>query len=196
MVYGIVNPTGGQNVSASQFGQKVKAAIDDLDLRVSSVEGNQQRVLKRGRRITDRTGIATTEVGILRVDNCPVLAGTMYRISTSSINLDIDPNTTPAGEVQTAILRVAYSATTGTLATTTSPEIGRIRMNLADASQGPVLPAQGFYFAAADGYISVILTSFRQAGSATLKIAASSTVPLDLTIEYAGDDPGDTGVVL
>lgn len=194
--YNIVAPVDGQEASASLFGIPVRTAILDLDARVSQAEVEQQRVLARGRRTSDKTGIGTTELGVLRIDNIPVLSGYMYRISTSSINMDIDPNATPAGEIQTAVLRVAFSATTGTSATTASDEIGRIRLDIANQSQGPIANAQGFYFAASTGYISVLLSSVRQAGSNTLKIAASATVPLDLTVEYAGVDPGDTGVIL
>ena len=192
MVYGIVNPNGGQNVSASQFGQRVKAAIDDLDLRVASVEGNQQRIVKRGRRLVSSGNFTTTETPILRVDDIPVLAGSIYRIATSSVNVD----TSVAHDVVSARFRVQFSASPGTPATVSSTLIDIVRNAIDDIAQSNAVPGHCFYIATTTGYISVLLSAQRVAGTGTLFWQCSSTEPLDLTVEYGGDDPGDTGVVL
>jgi hypothetical protein len=186
-------PVKGQPISSGAYGIKVRDAIVDLDTRVSQVEGLQQTVIKRGRRITSTGNITTTETGFLRLDNIPVQAGRIYQINTANINVD----TSVANDIADVPLRVAFSATTGTVATTASAKIGHLRETIDDPTQSNVLPMNAFYVAPSDGYISLLLSLVRvNATGGNLIIFASSTEILDLVVQYAGSDPGDTGVIL
>jgi hypothetical protein len=197
MPYTIAVPVDGQRAFAGTFGIPVRDAILDLDTRVSQAEVEQQRVLARGQRITSKTNITTTEVGILRVDDIPVVAGYMYRISSGGINADItSAGPAAADETFSFFCRAAFSATTGTAATTSSPSIGKIRFPVNSISQGPIIPLTVFYYASTDGYISVLISGIRQSGTQTFQAFADASNPIDLTVEYAGVDPGDTGVDL
>jgi hypothetical protein len=192
-------PVPGQNVSASQFGHQVRDSILDLDSRTRVVEVSQQKVVKRGRRITQKTGFNTNglELPILRLDDVPVISGYMYRISTGAVGVDIDPAATATGEIFTFILRAAFNATAPTpAATITSPSLGRGRNDIINDVEGPIISATAFYYATADGYISVLLSGQRNAGTRALRVYADVNNPMDLTVEFAGEDPGDTGIAL
>lgn len=149
-------------------------------------------IVKRGRRTTATGNITTTETGVLRVDDIPVRNGWGYRILTSNINLD----TSVGNDIASVRLRVAFSASTGTAATTSSTLINQLRNTIDDATNSNVLPLSGNYFATADGYISVLLSAIRQAGTGNIVVFCSSTEILDLVIEEMGEDPGDSGVVI
>jgi len=174
------------------FGASVKSAINDLDARVGTVESIQQVVIKRGRRTTATGNITTTETGFLRLDNIPVKAGNIYQINTTNINVD----TSVDNDVGDVKLRVAFSASPGTNATTSSTQIARMRNTIDNLSQSNVLPMNAFYAATADGYISLLLSLVRLAGTGNLVLFASSTEIIDLVVQFGGPDPGDTGVVI
>lgn len=191
-------PISGQPASSSLFGHKVREAIIDLDARMGIQEVSQQKVLARGRRTTPKTGITNTELGLLRLDDVPVLAGYMYRISSGPVNIDINPNVAAVKADSFALqYRVQFSATfPGTPAVNASSFLGRMRISVTDEGQGPVLPGQVFYYADTDGWCSFWLGGVRAGGSATWQVYADASNPLDLTVEFAGEDPGDTGVIL
>lgn len=192
----IILPVDGQPADADTFGIPVREAIFDLDSRLGQAETEQQRVLARGRRDTAKGGITTTETGIIRLDDIPVTAGYMYRVSSSGINADIT-SAGPAASDETFafVCRVNYSATVGgPVATTASGSLGRIRFPVNSITQGPIIPLTTFYYASADGWISVLISGLRQSGSQTYQVFADGSNPIDLTVEYAGVDPGDTGV--
>ncbi len=187
----IVLAVDGQPARADTFGVPVRASILALDARVSQAETEQQRVIARGRRITAKTGITTTEVGIIRLDNIPVVSGYMYRIGSSGINADItSAGPAASDETFTFVCRAELGAT----ATTASASLGRIRFTVNSISQGPIIPMTTFYYAGATGTLSVLITGFRQSGTQTYQAFADASNPIDLTVEYAGVDPGDTGV--
>lgn len=192
MPYTIATPVQGQPISSGAFGIPVKNAIDDMDLRVAALETGQQAFIARARRITASGNVTTTETGVLRVDNVLVKAGSIIQVQTGPLNLDTDV----AETVATARLRVAYSATTGTTATTSSGLIGTYRANQENASQSNVGTFNGFYIVAADGYISVLLSILRQAGTGNIVAFADASNPIDLVVQFGGADPGDTGVVI
>lgn len=189
----IVVPVDGQAARAATFGIPVRSSILLLDSRITQAETEQQRVVKRGRRDTAKTGITTTETGVLRVDDIPVVSGYMYRISTSGANFDVTSGTIAADETFSMNCRAEFG---GSAATTASTTIGKIRLPVNSVSQGPIVPMMVFYYATASGMLSVLLTGLRQSGACTYQVFADATTPLDLTIEYAGVDPGDTGVDL
>jgi hypothetical protein len=195
MAYTIVTAVQGQPVSSALFGNAVKAAINDLDSRVAAIEGDTQKLVARMQRVTTKTVAAAsagTEFGFMRIDNIPVRAGKAYRIMTSSINLDTDV----AEDAMQARVRIAYSATTGTLATTASQQYGQMRQVQHNIGFSLLIPLSAFYFAAADGYISVLLTGIRATGTGNLQFFANAGEIFDLTVEYAGTDPGSAGTAL
>jgi hypothetical protein len=190
-------PVSGQPVSSSLFGVAVRNAILDIDARLLKAEVDQQRVLARGRRTTASSSITTAEIGVMRLDNIPVVAGYMYRISTSAINFDIT-GSTAGGEVIAAIIRAEFSATLPAAgATNTSAMLGQTRTNtITDTTNGPILPVSVFYYASTTGYISVRLSASRPSGANACQLFANASNPIDMVIEYAGVDPGDTAVII
>jgi len=191
--YVITTPVQGQPIPSVGFGQAVKNAINDLDSRALALETGSQSFIKRGRRNTSTGNVTTTETGILRIDNVPVRAGSIYQISTGELNLDTDV----VGTIGTAKARAFYQATTGGVCTVANgTQFGLFRAYQDDATQSNVGNLSCVYIATADGYISVLLTIVRQGGTGNVVAFASSGEPLDLFIQYGGSDPGDTGVVL
>lgn len=206
--YLVQAPVQGTPISSSQFGTRVRDAISDLDDRVGLLEEDQQAIIARGRRTTAKVVAAAsagTEFGFLRVDNIPVKAGRAYRVMTSNVNMDTDNQPTSvstttngftAMDVADGRLRYAFATTTGTVATTASTQFCHVRQALPNATQSNVVPISGFYFATQDGFLSILLSGQRVNGTGSLQIFASSTEICDLTIEYAGPSPADTGVQL
>jgi hypothetical protein len=193
-------PVQGQNVSAQQFGVHVRDSILDLDRRMDVQEVSQQRILGRVSRTTAKTGLTTTPVGVLRIDNIPVLVGYMYRISSGSIAWDADGTLTYPGAIYQSQLHVEFNASPGVPATTSSVPINRTRGYITDPTVGPIVNISDFYVPAADGYISILLSAMRFAGGATptgMQVYADANNPLTLTVEFSGNDPGTgSGVVL
>jgi hypothetical protein len=190
--YTITTPVKGQPIPSAGFGAAVKAAITDLDTRAAALETNAQSIIARARRITAKTGITTTETPVLRLDNIPVRAGRIYQINTSGVNID----GSVANDIGSLIMRIAYSATVGTLATIASAQFGQVRSVADDPTNSNLVPLNAFYIATADGYISILLSAIRVAGSGTIQIYAAGNEILDFVVQFGGTDPGDTGVVL
>jgi hypothetical protein len=148
-------------------------------------------VVARAVRTSAKTPI-TTESGYLRLDDIPVVAGFAYKIYTSNLTLDSSAD----GEIGAARIRVVQSASPGTAATTSSTQIG-LRRSYQDANANADLgPLITDYFAASDGYLSVILTAQRVTALGTFQCFASATEPCHLIVQCIGTDPGDTGVSL
>lgn len=192
MTYTITTPVPNQPIPSSGFGIAVRNAILDLDSRVATLEAASQSLLARGRRITSTAGVTTTETGFLRIDNIPVLAGKVYQFLTTNMNVD----TTVSNDIADVRLRLLYSASPGSPATTSSTQICHMRNTVDDATQSNVLPLNGFYVPSADGYISVLLSVVRVSGSGSIVVFCSGSEILDFTIQDIGTDPGDTGVVI
>jgi hypothetical protein len=184
-------PVQGQPISSSLYGIPVRNAIANLDVRTATLEANTQKLVKRGRRTTAK-GPITTESSYLRVDDIPVIAGGGYRIMTSNINLD----SSVGSDTLIARIRMAFSAATGTVATTSSTQIGAMRCTMDTIIHSNLIPISTFYFPSASGFISLLVTGTRETGSGTFQFFASTAEPFDLTIEFAGADPGDTAVIL
>jgi hypothetical protein len=160
--------------------------LEVLDDREDSVL--PQGVIKRGRRTTSTGNVTTTETGVLRVDDIPVYAGRLYKISTSNINVD----TSADNDVARAAIRVSTSGA----ATTSSTLIGYVRMTIDNNTQSNVHNVTCFYSPGSDGDLSVLLTLLRQAGSGNIIVFGGASDICDLVIEDMGPDPGDTGVVI
>lgn len=152
---------------------------------------NMLGVVARAVRTSAKSSI-TTESGYLRLDDVPVVAGFAYKIYTSNLTLD----STVDAEIGAARIRVVQSASPGTSATTSSTQIG-MRRSFQDANANADLgPLITDYFAASDGYLSVLLSAQRVTALGTFQIFASATEPCHLIVECIGVDPGDTGVSL
>lgn len=192
MTYVITTPVQNQPIPSAGFGIAVRNAVLDLDARVSVLETGSQAVVKRGRRITATGNITTTETGVLRIDNIPVAAGSIYQVNVSNINMD----TTVSNDIGEVKLRVLYSASPGSPATTSSPQINHLRNTIDDATQSNVIPLNAFYPASADGYVSMLLSAVRVTGTGNLVVFCASTEVLDFVVQFGGVDPGDTGVVI
>jgi hypothetical protein len=147
-----------------------------------------QGVIARGRRTSATGNITTTETGVLRIDNIPVYAGRLYRISTSNINMD----TSVANDIGVCRIRISTSGA----ASTSSTQIANIRQTVDDATNSNIVPENCFYVPGADGTLSVLLSAVRQSGTGNLVIFCSGTDILDLVVTDEGLDPGDTGVVI
>lgn len=193
--YTIQLPVQGQPISSSLFGIPIRAAVNDLHTRVLNLEVNAQAMIARGQRTTAKNvaaGSAGTEWGYVRLDDIPVKANNAYRIMTASVNLDTDT----ANDVVASRCRVAYSATPGTAATTASTLLTQVRNTQVNASQSVMYPMSAFYFATADGFISLLVTGVRVSGAGALGYFASSTDIYDVTVEFAGPTPANTVVSL
>lgn len=188
----ILVPVGGQPVSSSQFGVPVRDAIRSLDLRVTPLETQQQRIVRRYRRITSSgAAITTTETPYIRLDNIPIINTGIYRISTSNLNLI----STVVNDIAAVRCRVA-TGVLGTLATIASTQIGDIKLAF-DVASAPVnQPLQCFYVSTADTYLSVLLSIVRLNGTGNIQLQASATAIAECTVEYAGVDPGNVGTSL
>jgi hypothetical protein len=152
---------------------------------------NMIGVVARAVRTSAKTPI-TSETGYLRLDDIPVVAGYAYKIYTSNLT----PDSTADGEIGAIRLRVAQNAAPGTAATTSSTQIGMMRDYQDANANGALTPLITDYFAATDGYLSVILTAQRVTALGTFQLFASATEPCHLIVECIGIDPGDTGVSL
>jgi hypothetical protein len=147
-----------------------------------------QGVIKRGRRTTSTGNITTTETGVLRVDDIPMYAGRLYKISTSNMNIDTS--------VDNDVVRAGLRLSTSGAATITSTLIGYLRETIDSAAQSNAFSVTAFYTPGADVTASVLLSFIRQAGSGNIILFGSATDICDLVIEDMGLDPGDTGVVI
>ncbi len=147
------------------------------------------RLVARGRRIA-ATSAFTTEIGVLRLDDVPVKDAKAYAIMSANLNVD----TSVANDIGELRYRVVQGSSPGSVATTGSTQIGRWRNSIDDITNSNVLPWIAFYYPSADGYLSVLMTAQRVAGSGNVIVFASSLEPIDLVVLELGDDPGDTGV--
>lgn len=195
--YTVALPVQGQPISSSQFGIPVKNAIDDLHTRAVALETSAQAVVARGRRNTSKTvsaGSAATETGFLRLDNIPVRANTSYRIMTSQVNLIASV----ANDTHIAQIRWAYAATPGTSAAVGGNQLQNVRVVQvkSGASDSITIPMSTFYFATADGFLSLLVSFRRINGTGSIQFYAGVNEEFDITVEFAGPTPADTAVVL
>ena len=141
----------------------------------------------------DRASTSSTtisEIGVLRLDNIAITAGRLYIIKTGP--LPLTSNT--AGDVVFANIRTAVGGT----ATTGSSLVGGQRLQWAVTSADVTNPRSASmlqpYAAPSNGTLSVLLTVGRASGSGIVSINASLGGGIDMWVEDAGIDPGDTGI--
>lgn len=123
----------------------------------------------------------TSEVGVLRLDNIPVVSGMSYRIWTGPLYL-----LTTASDTVRAAVRVSTSGA----ATTSSTSVGNGVQLVSNNIQPPSGVLIVKYDAVATGTLSVLLTVARTAGTGSVSI----TVGGDLLVECLGPTLTDTGV--
>lgn len=157
------------------------------DLLGTAADG-KKGIIARGRRSSATGNITTTETGVLRLDNVPVVSGRAYKVVTNGINMDTDTS----NDVGTVRFRVNTAGT----ATTSSTLINSFRNTIDNNSQSNVISAIGMFIAGATGNASILLSLIRQAGSGNLIIFCDATNYLDMWVEDMGVAPSDTGVVI
>src|SRR5436305_7654672 len=89
------------------------------------------RLLKYGTRTT-ASSTTTTEVGVLRVDNIPVIAGRLYLIYTTPLAIV----STVANDTPRANLRTSTSGT----ATTASGQVDLMQIPIPSTANSPLIP--------------------------------------------------------
>lgn len=189
----IQTPVQGQPISSNLYGIPVRNAIANLDVRTTALEANTQKLVKRARRTTNSGTFTSAETATLRLDDIPVIAGGAYRIMTSQLAV----GSSVAGDSPLIRIRYAFSGATGTPATTSSTQLGAIRIYQDSTGQINTGAISCFYFAGSSGYISLLLSAQRNTGgTGTLTFYGTGGDAYDLTVEFAGADPGDTGVIL
>jgi hypothetical protein len=154
------------------------AAIDAASS--GAVAGLPKGILARGRRGADNTGI-TTEEGVLRLDDIPILAGRLYRIvGKGSVNA-----------VTTRVIANLRYTTDGSTPTTGSTLLEEHVFNaVAVTSTGGSWRVEGYYVPGSNQTLSVLLSV--SAGSA-VTVFGTNEERCELFIEDCGADPGDTG---
>ena len=159
-------------------GQTVTAA--DLNLAT-------QKVIARGRRVTTSAG-TTTIVGIMRLDDKPVLAGRTYKISAGPIQLD----SSVANDHIRGLIKYTTDGSTPTTASATLP--GAVTEGQQDnIAFGETRTIETTYTPAADETLSLLLCVQRINGTGTVTLVGSADFDFEMKIENAGEDVGDTG---
>lgn len=142
-------------------------------------------LIARGRRETNST-TTTSEVGVLRLDDIPILAGRTYIIDTSSLSMD--------GNTANDILRATIRYTTdGTTPTTSSTILVLAQELQANASFSVFCNPRASYTPAGNETLSLLLTVARATGAGTVGMVGSATNPIELFVIDMGEDVGDTG---
>lgn len=142
-------------------------------------------ILRRAAR-SDTAGVASnaTDVGVLRLDNVPIVAGRLYRI------VYVAHPGGPASAVSRTQLRTSMSGA----ATIASAALAASRA-VQQVGSGAICLSTP-YPAAVTGTLSVILCHARDSGTGTPELFADGNRVTSLWVEDAGVDPGDTGVDL
>jgi len=142
-------------------------------------------IIARHRRTTTST-TTTTEVGVVRLDDVPVIGGRLYHIYTSTIQLASSVN----NDGLAANLRFTAD---GSTPTTSSTVMTSFRDQQVNATTGFTGVISIIYAPASDLALSLLLTVARITGTGNAQMSGSATFPVDLVIEDIGIDPGSTG---
>lgn len=170
--------------------EDIQNAAEDTDAALETLQGQVPTWLARGSRATNGTTTTTTEQGFLRVDSIPIVSGRGYRIWTTPLIF----NSSVAGDLIQAILRISTSGT----ATTASTQLTLLcddakTSGLAQRTKGMEIG----WVATTTGNLSVLLSYLRASGTGNVNIQASSDIPAQLNIDaYNGTAPSNTGVSL
>lgn len=143
-------------------------------------------LIARGYR-TSSSSSTTSEIGVMRLPVGTLVNGKVYRIMTG--NLDF--YSTAANDV--IISRIRYT-TDGSTPSTSSTILMSQQHTAIGAGTDEQYTMCGDYFAGASDNLTLLLTIGRSAGSGTIQMLASSTMPIQYSVICLGSDPGDTGV--
>lgn len=188
--YTIVTPIQGQPVSAALFGLAVKNAINDLDARVSALEGTAPGLVAIHSRTTTAVAVSTsTEVGVIRMDNIPCRAGYSYEVVMNRIALT--PSTLTGPLIGFCRIRVAQ----GAVATITSTPVGFLRIaqpsSLSNTNTGTMT---GVFNATADSTLSFLVTVALVSGTGNVALHSSVNEPSTVYVKLVGPTVSDYGV--
>lgn len=144
------------------------------------------RIVARGNRTTSSTA-TTTEVGVLRLDNIPVLSGKIYPVFLNGVVFA----SSASGDLIEARLR----ASTSGAATTSSTQFGSTTESSFTAGGNQrIQPAVALYIPSGDATLSILLSVARVSGTGNVSLLVSAaTHNPNLWVEQ-WTDPGDTGV--
>lgn len=139
-----------------------------------------------GIRITN-SSTTTTEIGVLRIDDIPILSGHRYVIETNSVTMH--------STVTTDCLRMNIRYTTdGSTPTTSNTALCDAQLTVNNNSFPTTSMAKGSYVPGSNQTLSVLLTIQRITGTGNAQLIGSSTFPIELYISDLGPDTGDVGV--
>lgn len=144
-------------------------------------------VIARGRRNTN-SSTTTSEIGVLRLDDKPILAGRIYRIYTSVLRGDNAVSNNLVGA------RIRYT-TDGSTPTTSSSIIpgGEAKYRQTDTANPEDFVVTTTYTPTGAETLSLLLTVYSP-NADTVGLLGSATNIIQIVIEDGGIDPGDDGV--
>lgn len=148
-----------------------------------------RRVFARADRSSSSAPTTTTELGVLRLDDVPLLAGRGYWIRTSNLLL-ISTVTTDS-----VAARLRFT-TAGSTPNTASPILSALLADVTPSAGQLRTSMQRYYVPTGAETLSVLLTIQRAAGTGSVSIGFAQGLPIDILVEDAGDDPGDGGTDL
>lgn len=141
--------------------------------------------IARGRRESNST-TTTTEVGVLRLDDHAVIAGVSYTVHTSAV--------LPFSSVANDYIGVNVRYTTdGSTPSTASTAMIATQMRCTGAGGNETSKITVGYVPATDLTLSLLLTISRVSGTGSVGLTGSATAPIELFLDSAGWDPGDSG---
>lgn len=152
-------------------------------------DAHARGIIAWGNRATGSSGATTsTGVGVLRLDDVPVIGGRAYKIWSNPMFMFSTVSGDDIG------LRIRYT-TDGTVPTTSSTLLpgAAMQTRIFSTSNGDALSVGLLYFPATDELLSVLLNVYRAGGTGTVTVFASATFPMNLYIEDVGLAVADTG---
>lgn len=148
---------------------------------------NRLGIKDRASRSTDSTATAT-EIGVLRLDDVPILAGRIYAIQTTPLGLD----STSTNDEIIAQFRFTTDGSTPTTASTVLPG-GRVQVRQTDSNVPEHKTIYTTYTPAANETLSLLLTVARLAGAGNVRISPDTSGLTAFTVVDLGVDPGNHG---
>jgi len=182
----ITNGTGVVTSGASTFSGTV--AITGTLTVTGASSAVALGVVAWGNRATSSTSFTTTEQGVLRLDNIPMVNGREYLILCPALI----PSSNVAGDAIEIFLRLS---TSGNATTASGALEGGAVINSRSASATEFQSsAIAHYKASATGNVSILLSAVRSAGTGTCSIFASAgKYALNLMVIDMGVGLSDTG---
>lgn len=159
-------------------------------LTASTLNMKLRKRIARARRTTNSTSSGTTtEVGVLRIDDVPILAGHNYRIGYMC-HMDVLTVT----DTMRGLLRFTTDGSTPTTASGALAGSGSEGM-VASNSTVETIFVETDYTPVADEILSLLLTIRHVVGVGAIILQADASVfHTQIYVDDVGDDPGDTGV--